>query len=267
MLCILFILFRVIPSNQIIESVRNKHTKENAPSDTCLHEDGKTYQPEGDGLFDAERYFFCESTYSSTRTMSFTRCTFKNIKMMKTTTSYLIYTYMADCSIQLTSFIEIQYSKNMIYFRRYGATTRKFTFLSNTILKCNSLNTDDARVVFTDDQNNNIQNNYIFFDPTIIKGQAFYISFIDHTTFINNTVINSNCDKGGAIYSKSKDGSNNFQIIDCTFINCRGDNGGTIHFLELDHDLLIKNTVFENCQNYYNNDQSDMISITATKFY
>lgn len=108
--------------------------------------------------------------------------------MIKTTTSYLIYTYMADCSIQLTSFIEIQYSKNMIYFRRYGTTSRKFTFLSNTIIKCNSLNTDDARVVFTDDQNNNNQNNNIFFDPTIIKGQAFHISFIDHTTFINNTI-------------------------------------------------------------------------------
>lgn len=88
---------------------------------------------------------------------------------------------------------------------------------------------------------------------------------MDHTKFGNNTVINSNCAKGGAIYSSKSDGSDNFQIIDCKFRNCRGDDGGTIYFVSLDHDFLIQNTVFEHCKNYYNSDLSDMISMGATK--
>ena len=169
----------------------------------------------------------------------------------------LIHTKYANLRIEYCTFNTIQYSDKMIYCDSYY--TYESIYNNNYISNCNSRNSD-ARLIYTDNNNNEIKNNYIYFDPSISVGQAFYLEFIDNNRFINNTVINANCGHGSAIYSTSNNGKGDFIMEDCHFSNCRGTDGSIIYIDQLKNNLAIKNTIFENLQNYYQNN-GDLIRL------
>ncbi|KAK8881801.1 hypothetical protein M9Y10_044437 [Tritrichomonas musculus] len=169
----------------------------------------------------------------------------------------LIHTKYANLRIEYCTFNNIQYSDKMIYCDSYY--TYESIYNNNYISNCNSRNSD-ARLIYTDSNNNEIKNNYIYFDPSISVGHAFYLEFIDNNRFINNTVINANCGHGSAIYSTSNNGKGDFIMEDCHFSNCRGTDGSIIYIDQLKNNLAIKNPIFENLQNYYQNN-GDLIRL------
>lgn len=149
----------------------------------------------------------------------------------------LIHTKYANLRIEYCTFNNNQYSDKMIYCDSYY--TYESIYNNNYISNCNSRNSD-ARLIYTDSNNNEIKNNYIYFDPSISVGQAFYLEFIENNRFINNTVINANCGHGSAIYSTSNNGKGDFIMEDCHFSNCSGTDGSIIYIDQLKNNLAIE---------------------------
>lgn len=134
---------------------------------------------------------------------------------------------------------------------------RTLYFISNKITKCYKKDGGKYEILSTSYKNNIIKYNYIeCIIETKKTSRAYYIKYGRGCQFIGNTIVNAYQGDGSAMLVNSELGNDHekFQMKDCIFKNCIGDNndgknGGLILVIEkINYDFIIQNTTFEDTQ-------------------